>query len=34
MAAVQRRELDRLQEAYRSPEHAEAVASFLASRKG
>lgn len=34
MAAVQRREIDRLQEAYRSPEHAEAVAAFLAARKG
>lgn len=32
--AVQRRELSRLREAYRSPEHAEAVQSFLSQRKG
>lgn len=31
--AVQRRELSRLREAYRSPEHAEAVQSFLSQRK-
>lgn len=33
LGAVQRRELAALEEAYRSPEHHEAVAAFLASRR-
>jgi enoyl-CoA hydratase/carnithine racemase len=32
LAAVQRRELERLNEAYRTPEHREAVKAFLAKR--
>ena len=34
LAAVQRREIDYLQRAYASPEHAEAVRGFLAGRTG
>jgi enoyl-CoA hydratase/carnithine racemase len=32
LAAVQRRELEAMQVAYKSPEHAEAVAAFLEKR--